>query len=163
MAMALVRADVADVEGAPKIASVAGAGVVVRHAALPDGRSNIVLQGLARVWLEELPFVPPYRRARARILDETETPVSAVDRTGLFAVATGFAAAARQTEFAVPSGIGPGAAADLCAHQLVIDPQARQQVLQELDVGARVRLVTHLLAGQMGRVKQGDGQGTRAS
>jgi ATP-dependent Lon protease len=130
---------------------------------LADGRSNIVLQGLARVWLDELPLLAPYRRARARLLDEIETPVSAVDRSGLFAVATAFAAAARQTEFALPSGSGPGAAADLCAHQLIVDPQTRQRVLEELDVGDRVRLVTATLAEQMGRVKREDGRGAPPS
>jgi ATP-dependent Lon protease len=158
MAFVLVDGDRVDVEGDPKIARVAGAGLVVHHAALADGRSNIVLQGRARVWLDELPFTPPYRRARARILDESETPVSAADRSGLLAVATAFAAAVHQTEFAVPSGIGPGAAADLCAHQLIVDPTARQHVLEELDVVARVRLVAATLAEQMGRVNHEGGR-----
>jgi hypothetical protein len=61
----------------------------------------------------------------------------------------------------VPSGIGPGAAADLCAHQLIVDAQARQQALEELDIAARVHLVTGALAEQMGRVKHEDGLGSR--
>jgi len=155
MAMALVlpESDRVDGEGGPRIARVAGAGLVVRHTALADGRSNIVLEGRARVWLDELPFEAPYRRARARILDEIETPVSAFDRTGLVAVATAFAAAAHLTGFQLPHGIGPGATADLCAHQLVVDVRSRQKALEELDVVARVRLVTDTLAEQMGRVK----------
>lgn len=165
MAMALipVDGDGVDVEGQRKIARVAGAGVVVQNEALADGRSNIVLEGRARVWLDELPFAPPYRRARARILEEIETPVSALDRSGLLAVATAFAAAVHQTEFAVPSGIGPGAVADLCAHQLIVDAQVRQRVLEELDTVARVRLVTKALAEQMGRVKHQGGRGSRTS
>lgn len=161
MAFVLVDGDRVDVEGEPKIARVAGAGLVVHHAELADGRSNIVLQGRARVWLDELPVAAPYRRARARILDEIETSVSALDRTGLLAVATAFAAAAHQTEFVLPPGIGPGAAADLCAHQLIVDAQARQQALEELDIAARVHLVTYTLAEQMGRVKHEDGRGPR--
>ncbi len=161
LAFMLVDGDRVDVEGEPKIARVAGAGVVVHHALLADGRSNIVLQGRARVSLDELPFAAPYRRARARILDELETPVSALDRTCLLAVATAFAAAAHQTEFVLPPGIGPGAVADLCAHQLIVDAQARQQALEELDIAARVHLVTDALADQMGRVKHEDGSGPR--
>jgi Lon protease-like protein len=166
MAMALVPddGDRVDANGQPRIARVAGAGVVVRHTALADGRSNIVLRGQARVWLDELPFVAPYRRARARILDPIETAVSAIDRTGLFAVASAFAAAAQQTDFALPSVVGPGEAADLCAHHLIVDAQTRQQALEELDVGARVRLVTGALAEQIGRVnRDGRGDGGRAS
>jgi Lon protease-like protein len=128
--------------------------VVVHHAALPDGRSNVVLQGRARVALEELPFRAPYRRARARLLVDVASPVSAVERTGLHAAAAAVAASARKTEFELPGGITAGAAADLCAHHLVVDPQARQRALEELDVAARVRLVTSALAEQMGRTKR---------
>jgi Lon protease-like protein len=156
MAMAFVvgEGDRDDLAGTPNIARVAGAGVVVHHAELPDGRSNIVLQGRARVTLDELPFVAPYRRARARLLAEVSTPVSAVERTGLHAAATAFAASAGRTEFELPAGITAGAAADLCAHHLVIDPQARQRALEQLSVENRVRLVTSTLAEQMGRAKR---------
>ena len=156
MAMAFVVGEGGeeDFAGTPKIARVAGAGVVVHHATLPDGQSNIVLQGRARVALDELPFVDPYRRARARVLAEVASPVSAVERTGLHAAAAAVAASARMTEFELPAGITPGAAADLCAHHLVVDPQVRQRALEELDVAARVRLVTSTLAEQMGRAKR---------
>jgi len=163
MAYVLVDGDRVEVEAEPKIARVAGAGLVVHHEALADGRSNIVLQGRARVALDELPFAAPYRRARARVLDDIETPVSAVDRSALLAVATAFAAAVRQTEFVVPSGNGPGAVADLCAHQLIVDAQVRQRVLEELDAGTRVRLVTATLAEQMGRVKHERGSASPTS
>ncbi len=156
MAMAFVvgEGDKDDLAGIPNIARVAGAGVIVHHAPLPDGRSNVVLQGRARVTLEELPFIAPYRRARARILTEVASPVLAVERTGLHAAAAAVAASARKTEFELPVGITPGAAADLCAHQLVADPIVRQRALEELDVAARVRLVTSALAEQMGLAKR---------
>jgi Lon protease-like protein len=156
MAMAFVvgEGDADDLAGSPRIARVAGAGVIVHHAPLPDGRSNIVLQGRARVELEELSFLAPYRRARARVLSDVQSPVTAVERTGLHAAAAAFAASARKTEFELPSGITPGAAADLCAHRLVSDPEARQRAIEELDVAARVRLVTSTLAEQMGLAKR---------
>jgi Lon protease-like protein len=156
MAMALVAgdADEIDLETEPTIAHIAGGGVVVRHTELADGRSNIVLQGRVRLALEELPFVAPYRRARARILEDIETPVSAVDRMGLHAAAAAFAGASRKCDFVLPPGISPGAAADHCAHMLVADPRARQRTLEELDVAARVRFVTAVLAEQMGLMKR---------
>jgi ATP-dependent Lon protease len=154
MAMAFALERAVDDESMPPIATIAGAGVVVHHAALPDGRSNLVLQGQARVVLEELPFVSPYRRARARILVEKETPVSAVERTGLLAAASAFAGSAGKRDFELPSGIPVGATADLCAHHLVTDPQARQRALEELDVAERVRFVTATLAEQMGRSRR---------
>jgi ATP-dependent Lon protease len=158
MAMAFVLDGGEGEDAAPPIASIAGAGVVVHHAGLPDGRSNLVLQGQARVVLEELPFVSPYRRARARILVENETPVSAVERTGLLAAASAFAGTAGKRDFELPSGIPVGAAADLCAHHLIADPQARQRALEELDVAKRVRFVTSTLAEQMGRSRRDPGR-----
>jgi ATP-dependent Lon protease len=156
MAMALVDGDPdrVDLETESALARVAGGGVVVRHTELADGRSNIVLQGCARLALEELPFVAPYRRARARILEDLETPTSAVDRMGLHAAAAAFAAASRKSDFVLPPGVAPGAAADHCAHQLIADVQARQRTLEELDVAARVRFVTATLAEQMGLMKR---------
>ena len=118
MAMAFVLDDdpAVDATALPRIAEVAGVGLVAHHTMLDDGRSNIVLEGRARVALDELPFAPPYRRARARILDDIQTPVAPHDVTGLFAVATAFAAATHQTDFMLPSGVGPGRAAEsLCA------------------------------------------------
>jgi uncharacterized protein len=52
-----------DEHGRPAIARIAGGGLVVEHQPLPDGRSNIVVLGQARLRLEELePEVGiPYR------------------------------------------------------------------------------------------------------
>lgn len=159
MALAFVRAEAGapDFTDSPPFDRIAGVGAIVEHTALPDGRSNIVLQGRARVELDELAFVPPYRRARARVLGEVPSHVSSVDRSALYAAATAFAAATRRTDrktdFALPPGVGAGVAADLCAHQLVTDAGARQRTLEELDVAARVRLVTAVLAEQLVRAQ----------
>src|ERR1035438_8855374 len=126
MAMALVDGDPdrVDLETESALARVAGGGFVVRHP------------------------------ARARILEDLETPTSAVDRMGLHAAAAAFAAASRKSDFVLPPGVAPGAAADHCAHQLIADVQARQRTLEELDVAARVRFVTATLAEQMGLMKR---------
>ncbi len=138
-------------EAAPPIARVAGVGIIVQHAGLPDGRSNIVLEGRLRVALEELPFVPPYRQARASVLEEVATPVSGAERMGLLSAAATFARTAGKTDFELPPDIAAGVAADLCAHYLVVEPLARQHALEELDVAQRVRFVTAMLAEQVAR------------
>jgi ATP-dependent Lon protease len=134
------------------IAPVAGLGIVVEHQALPDGRSNILLHGKARVHLEELPFVPPYRRARATILEDVPTPVPEADKTALFASAAAFVSdVARRNprfSFELPRSLPAGSVADLCAHHLVVDTRARQAILEELDVAERVRRVIRELAAQ---------------
>jgi ATP-dependent Lon protease len=145
----------------PAIAPVAGAGIIVRYEPMSDGRSNLLLHGRARVLLEELPFEPPYRRARARILRETGGAVADAQRAALIAAATAFVAAARrddvEVDFELPEGADAAASADLCAHHLLLDAHARQRVLEELDVGARVLLVTGELAAQTARLARGRG------
>jgi Lon protease-like protein len=145
MAMALL------VDG-ERIESVAGAGIIVEHQTLPDGRSNILLHGQTRVRLVELPFVPPYRRARATILADVASHVAEADKTALFASAAAFVADVAKRNprfsFSLPRSLEPGSVADLCAHHLVVDTRARQAILEELDVAERVRKVIRELATQ---------------
>src|SRR5579859_4612499 len=69
MAIALIcETGERDAHRHPAIEPVAGIGVIIDHVELPDGRYNILLHGRGRVRLEELPFVPPYRRAKAVLL-----------------------------------------------------------------------------------------------
>jgi Lon protease-like protein len=162
MALALVQPGEGDErgesEGLPRIARVAGAGSIVEHTALPDGRSNIVIRGVARVALRELPFSPPYRRAHARVLESVATPVAPADYAALRGAALGFASAARRldrnVEFLLPPDLDAGSAADLCAHHLILEAAARQRTLEELDVAARVRFVVATLADQTARLKR---------
>jgi Lon protease-like protein len=141
-----------DEHGHPRIASVAGAGLIIEHHALPDGRANIVLHGRARVRLEELPFIPPYRRARATILKDIPTPIGEADKTALFASASAFISevAKRDPKFSfnVARSLEPGAFADMCGHHLVVDTAVRQTILEELDLAERVRKVISELAQQ---------------
>jgi ATP-dependent Lon protease len=150
-------------ETIPRFERVAGAGVVVERERLPDGRSNILLHGRARVALEELPFEPPYRRARATILHDVNTTVPGVDRTALHAAAATFVAEVRRRNvefaFALPAGVDDGAAADLCAHHLVFDARMRQRALEETDVVARTRVVTTSLVEQLTRLAGQRGAG----
>ncbi len=145
-------------EGNPRFSSIAGAGYIVEHQQLADGRSTILLHGVARVRLEEKPFIPTYRRARATILPDVPSVVPVAERTALLAEATSFAGeVARRDEsfsFKLPPSLEPGAIADLCAHHLVIDAAARQRILETLDVTERVRMVTAELALQHGSLRK---------
>lgn len=162
MAIALLAGNESDErregQSLPRIARVAGIGSIVEHAALPDGRSNIVVKGVARAVLRELPFSPPYRRGHARILEPSPTPVSQADYAALRGAALAFASAARRldrnVEFVLPPDLDAGATADLCAHHLLLDASARQRTLEELDVAERVRFVVATLADQTARLKR---------
>ncbi len=138
--------------GPEPIAKVAGAGIVVHHEQLADGRSNLVLAGSARVALEELPFLPPYRRARATLLECVRSPVPEKDQTALVAAATDFVREVRRHDsdfsFELPQSRSAGILADVCAAHLIVDADVRQRILEELDDAVRVRAVIEELAGQ---------------
>jgi Lon protease-like protein len=142
-----------DAHGHPEIARVAGAGTIVDHVELPNGRYNILVRGRARVELEELPFGEgPYRRARATVINAPAGHASPSDVASLIGAATAFAARLRERdpsfELSLPKDAPAGALADLCAHHLMLDPRERQAALETLDVGPRVRRVAEALALQ---------------
>ena len=140
-----------DAHGDPPIASVAGVGDVVDYTELAGGRYDILVRGRARVRLAELPFVAPYRRARAEVLADSGT-ASPADVAALVAMASSFAAVVRQREpgfeLGLPKDPRPGELADLCAARLVLDVRDRQGILEALDVGARVRRATEVVGMQ---------------
>ncbi|MBX3210659.1 MAG: LON peptidase substrate-binding domain-containing protein [Labilithrix sp.] len=149
-----------------RIAEVAAIGVVIEHQALPDGRSNIVVAGSARVRLDELRAEEepryPYKRARARRLHEVDVTVNDAEYAALLAAATMFVTEVKKHdasfELRMPKSLRAsessraqaGVLADICAFQLVVDAGARQAILEELDPRARVRMVTDQLAVQHG-------------
>ena len=154
-ALAVVRIrekDEPDAQGNAPIEAIAGAGLIIEHEATADGRSNLLLAGQARVRLEELPFEGPYRRARATILEPMHVHIADSDRAALVGAATAFARAVKKRDsdfhFDLPAHAGAACIADVCAAHLVIDPDARQAALEELDEAKRVRLVTCELALQ---------------
>jgi ATP-dependent Lon protease len=152
-----------DAHGHPKIARVAGVGLIVEHEELADGRANIVIHGHSRVAIEELPFVPPYRIARATLIEDVNTPVSDTDRAALLSTASSLVAELTRRDprfsFALPPSLPPGRIADLCAHHLIVDAGTRQELLEERDVCERVRRITGELALQRTTLTRESGRG----
>jgi Lon protease-like protein len=152
-----------DEHGRPSIAPIAGGGIVIEHHELPDGRSNIVLLGQARLRLEELApdAARPYRMARATILEDLEVKVPEHDRSALVAAATMFATEVKKHDphftFKMPATLDAAHVADQCAFQLVVDAAARQAMLEELDPRVRVEMVLSQLALQHGAMMRTDG------
>lgn len=148
----IVEPEKRDASGQPIIARVAGVGTIVDHAELPSGRYNIVLRGRARVELAELPFVPPYRRARATVLPSRDENLSSTAIAALISTATTFVSLVRQRDksfdFRMPKLSEAGSLVDHCAQHLLIDARDRQRALETTSVAERVRLVTETLALQ---------------
>lgn len=154
-----------DYEGRPPVYEIAGAGRIVAHERLADGRHNIVLHGLTRVAIEELPADGlPYRQARATVLSDEGTAGRA-DVQALLACTAPIVAAVRREhpEFALDVSPDEPASvvADRTADRLVPDVQLRQTLLETLDVGERVRMVTSSVGELMAMIaSRGRGRGT---
>ncbi len=154
MAVGTLREDAeGEPHGEPQVHRIAGAGVVTRSERLADGRFNIVLLGKARVVLEELPLQGAYRRASARVLHDLEAPVSNADRSALISLAARFADIARKLNprFSVdiPALASASELSDFVTAHFVLHPDARQALLETLDVGARVAHLIDILSSQV--------------
>src|SRR5439155_26477348 len=108
--------------------------------------------GRGGVRLAELPFIPPYRRAKAVLLHAAPADPPQRDVAALLASAAAFAADIRsrdpEFDFRIPPHTAAATACDLAAHHLILDARERQSILETLDVAARVRRTTEALALQ---------------
>lgn len=138
-----------DAHGRPAIHRVAGLGALRRSARLPDGRFNLVIEGVCRVRLEdELPPTKPYRRAPATVLEDmlprTQTPLAPA-MASLRALCVRAMSQLNPKEVADLEGLNqvtdPGHLADLVAAAAMQDASDRQQVLEAVDVERRLELV----------------------
>jgi Lon protease-like protein len=129
-------------ERQPAIFEVVGAGRIVSHRGNPDGTFDLILEGTQRVRLHELPFAPPFRRARADTLrDDTRFVTSSVaSLIHAFARSPLFESMghASRTPIAPPELRGPPERMlDLVIDHVVRDPERRQRLLETLDVVER--------------------------
>ncbi len=84
------------------------------------------------------------------MLEDAVGTVRDADLTALRSAASAFIAEARlrgaEVELELPASPDPSAAADLCAHHLVVDSEARQRALELLGCTARILLDRELVA-----------------
>jgi Lon protease-like protein len=141
-----------DYEGRPPIHTVAGAGRFLQHQRRPDGRFDVLLAGIARVQLEELPAEgKSYRRARATVLPDRAPHPGAVDRVlsdvlGTVSAVSGLVRQ-RHPEFdlGLDPRFSPGVIADRIADRMVADVERRQALLEQPDVKVRLALLNETL------------------
>jgi hypothetical protein len=131
-----------DYQGRPPLKPICCAGVVAWHEGLPDGRSNIILQGVVRARiLEELEQPVPYRMVRAQLLPDEgyEGPEDEALRRALLDVAGKVSGEASGALLEMAAHVRGGALADVVAAALVQDVERRQELLAELDIPRRLR------------------------
>ncbi len=141
-----------DYGGRPPVFDVCGAGRILEHTALPDGRYNVMLLGLARVRLvRELPAAQAYRVVRAELIQDLpfdprlsaglEQEVVSLWRT----LAPRLPEAVRDLGEVTRGAAGAGQFADRIAALLAGDPDASQALLAEPDPCERLRRIVEQL------------------
>jgi Lon protease-like protein len=156
LAMVLLRPGwESDYEGRPPIYPVACLGKIVADRRLADGRYNLLLRGLSRVRILEELEGRPYRVARVQLLTELPPADAGVEqdlRARLAALLPRcFAAEAAELEQLrklMKGNLPLGMLGDIFISALPLEPAFKQQLLEELGVEIRLRLLLDHLAGQ---------------
>jgi Lon protease-like protein len=153
-----------DYQGRPTVRPVVGVGRIVGHETLTDGRSNLLLRGIARARIER--EWPP--NERYRIVDAVELasylPVSydteaAKDTLTLLAdqLALKLPSGGSTLRELVRSQAELAALVDVLAAALVTDAKERQALLETLDVAARSERVSREIATVLARLSDSEG------
>ena len=146
-----------DLSGHAEVFPIAGVGIIERHERLADGRYNLLLRGIARMRIVEERPNRPYRVVRAeplpdRLPDDGERALKTPCATARACVERLAALTASQPTIAaevlrrLAAATDAALLADTLAGMFVADALARQALLEELDVTARLEKVTSALA-----------------
>jgi Lon protease-like protein len=154
IAMALLQPGwEADYEGRPAVYPVACLGRVIAEQRLEDGRYNILLRGIRRIRiLHELDEGKLYRGARVELWEESGMPAGktgrALRRRLIRGVRDWFpapVAGLEQLQKLLQSDLPLGALCDIVSFALPLTVEAKQRLLEQLDVQERVRWLLHYL------------------
>jgi Lon protease-like protein len=149
-------------DGAPALEPMLCVGVIGMHEPLPDGRSNLVLVGVARARVvRELPQVALYREVEAEVLEDApvdpdeEVPL----RQAVLELIARIPEEVGDKVGTVTARLHGGQLADVVAGTIFQEPTQRFEVLLQTDVRTRLREVTdevmHLIAGLQPRKPEG--------
>ena len=143
----------------PPIHELAGAGRIVEHRRRPDGRFDLLLAGVHRVRLEELPDEEGrhFRMAKATVLPDRVPEAVGRALPSVLATASSVVTLIRERypDFTLDVGAGtpPGLVADRIADRLVSEPEARQRLLEALDVKVRLHHVADELVDLLAHLR----------
>jgi uncharacterized protein len=126
-----------ELPGAPPVHHVAGLGEIVRHERLPDGRFLILLAGVSRVLIREVPSRAAYRRVEAIPL--CETPPAAPRESELRIRVRRALEQRSQDPVDVPDDLPVGQLVDLLLIRLELAPCDMQELFSITRVEERAR------------------------
>ncbi|MFZ5444834.1 MAG: LON peptidase substrate-binding domain-containing protein [Myxococcota bacterium] len=142
--------------GRPALEDIVCVGTISIHEPLEDGRSNLVLVGVARARLRsELPSTHLYREFEAELLEDGKLGADEDEslRRAVVELIARVPQQVGQRVAQVASRVSGGALADVVASTFMQDAAQRYEVLCELDPRARVELVTEELLSLVGHLK----------
>ncbi len=147
--------------GPADLYDVGVAGYVARMIKIPDGSLRVLVQGTQRVKLTDYVAEEPYLVARIKPLPDIEAPgpeLEALSRN----VQRTFSEIVEQIPYlpeelqlAVTNIDDPAALGHLIAGALRISTEEKQQLLEEVDVGRRLRHLSQILARELEVVQLG--------
>ena len=153
--IALMKPGIGEAETTDDFHHTAGLGLVRACVGRDDGTSHLILQGLARVRFTGFVQDAPFRIAELRELPSR--PPEEFSAESLTSKALELCAQARANGAAVPEAFDqqlakiddPCVLCDVVAHTFLRDAARRQDVLEELRVGERLRLLIRHLSAEM--------------
>jgi Lon protease-like protein len=154
IAMALLQPDWEEAYAEnPPIYPVVCLGKILQEQQLPDGRYNLLLHGVSRARIqEELPSDRLYRTARVEILDEVEGKAGGQEHALKALLGESIkqwlsqqTPVLEQLRQLLESTIPLGTLCDIFGFALNLDVAIKQQLLEEIDVYARVHLLLDYL------------------
>jgi Lon protease-like protein len=135
-------------EGRPAVYDIGCVGVISHHERLPDGRYNIVLQGVDRVRFRGETHDRPYRRAFIEPLGDPLAPgdrrTLREQRHRLEALVAPFAEPSGG-ELKIPASVPDGELVNALAQYLPLEPVEKQALLERDGVLARCESLIELL------------------
>ncbi|HEX5815096.1 MAG TPA: LON peptidase substrate-binding domain-containing protein [Methylomirabilota bacterium] len=147
--------------GKPAVHPVGGVGEIVSWERLANGRYNILVRGDARVRIDaELPTDTLYRVVRATVLPDAaprgdvSAPLARI-RAACAALLAALERPADLLDTALAEGQPTGAVADRIAAAVIPDAALRQELLETLDVDARVERVAAAVEALVRELKGG--------
>ncbi len=159
----------AEYEGKPPVRPVMGVGIIRAADRMPDGRYNILVEGVLRVRIvEEIASDTPYRIVRGEAVADR---IDAEDEADIQAQVQTVRQLALDLAAALPEQAGPsfaracmrerdpGRLADLAAAAVLLDVRERQNFLEEANVLRRLRVASDALAHTLLQVLGGTGGG----
>ncbi len=145
-----------DYEGQPPIHPMACLGQIAMHHSLEDGTYNLLLLGVQRVRLvRELDLTQGFRTAKVELCEDYEPLSHAPEgralpqrlREAFLMVAPMLPEVQEQFDHLLGAEVPLGVLTDVIGYMLDIDLDAKQRLLEELDVGRRAELlIEHLTA-----------------